>query len=79
MPSSAPPPKRPYEHVFRELVQARKKAGQAGEVSYDNLEKTLKAQEEALRAQKKWGDVRFRVAIENGKAVVKAGRGDDKA
>ncbi|HEV8323713.1 MAG TPA: MXAN_5187 C-terminal domain-containing protein, partial [Myxococcota bacterium] len=70
--------RRPYERVFREFVEARKQAGQAGDVSYDNLEKTLKAQEEALRAQKKWSDVRFRVAIENGKAVVKAGRGDDK-
>jgi len=75
-PAPAAPAARPYDSLLAELNEARKKVGQTAPVPYESLARTVAAQEQALRAQKKWTDVRFRIAIENGKAVVKASRGE---
>jgi len=59
------------DRIHRELMAARRRLNQAGQVSVAGLEKTLRATEKKLQAKHPGRRVEFRVAITNGKAALK--------
>ncbi|MCC6157271.1 MAG: hypothetical protein IT350_04405 [Deltaproteobacteria bacterium] len=62
------------EKLYREYVDARGKTQEAGKVSLDKFRQSLEKQVPALEG-KLGGKVKFKIAIEDGKAKVKGVRG----
>jgi hypothetical protein len=58
--------------LHRKFSEARLKTGEGGEVSYDALVKSLNRQLGSVLAQPGVSGVRFDVAVQNGKTVLKA-------
>ncbi|MBC7793481.1 MAG: hypothetical protein H7Z43_07220 [Clostridia bacterium] len=54
------------------FVTARSKTGESKPVSVETLAETVRKQTAAVKAQHGWNDVEFKVAIKDGKAVLKA-------
>lgn len=61
-----------YRSVYDQLIEARKKTGQATNISFDSIKSTLEKQSKAIQAQYDCDSVRFKVSIQNGKAKMKA-------
>ena len=58
--------------VYDSFVDAQKKCGQAGSVSYESLRDTLQKQARAIKQKHKCDSVRFKVSVEDGKVRMKA-------
>lgn len=63
---------RAYQAVFDKYLEARKQCGQGTDLSFDAVRKALKDQVEAMKAKTGCRTVKFRIAVEDGKAKVKA-------
>lgn len=61
-----------YRSVYDQLIEARRKTGQATNISFDSIQSTLQKQEKAIKAQYGCDSVRFKVSIQDGKAKMKA-------
>lgn len=61
-----------YRSVYDQLMEARKKTGQATNISFDSIKATLEKQSKAIQAQYGCASVQFKVSIQDGKAKMKA-------
>lgn len=61
-----------YRTVFDKFIDARSQCGQSAELSYDAVKDSLKKQARMIKSKFKVEKVKFRVAIEDGKAKMKA-------
>lgn len=63
---------RAYQAVFDKYIEARRQCGQGTELSFDAVKQALRAQVESIKAKTGCKSVKFRIAVEEGKAKVKA-------
>ncbi len=63
---------RAYQAVFDKYLEARKQCGQGTDLSFDAVRQALKGQVESIKAKTGCRSVKFRIAVEAGKAKVKA-------
>ena len=61
-----------YRTVYDKFMQARETCGQSADLSYDAVKDSLQKQVRSIKSQYRVEKVKFRVAIENGKAKMKA-------
>jgi len=62
-----------YSKLYEEYVQARKKCGESvSQLNYDNFSQTIEKQKKQIQEKLKGRDIEFYVAIEDGKAKLKA-------
>jgi len=63
---------RAYHALFEHYVEARRQCGQSTELQYEAVRSTLKSQVSAIKEKTGCRTVKFRIAVEEGKAKVKA-------
>ncbi len=61
-----------FRAVYNRYVDARSECGQSSEVSFDSIKESLKRQSRQIKSKFNCERVKFRVAIEDGKAKMKA-------
>lgn len=61
-----------YRAVYDRFIEARDQCGQNTEIQFDTIRDTLKRQVRSIKSQFRCERVKFRVAIEEGKARLKA-------
>ena len=61
-----------YRAVYDRLMEARRETGQSTDISFDTIRDTLKKQSRQIKGKFGVEKVKFRVAIEDGKAKMKA-------
>lgn len=61
-----------FRQIYDKFMDARKKCGQSTSMEYESVQKTLRTQVRNIKGRYKCESVSFRVAIEDGKARLKA-------
>ena len=61
-----------YRAVYDRLMDARRQTGQSTDISFDTIRDTLKKQSRQIKGKFGVEKVKFRVAVEDGKAKMKA-------
>lgn len=61
-----------YRAVYDRLIDARRQTGQSTDISFDTIRDTLKKQSRQIKGKFGVEKVKFRVAVEDGKAKMKA-------
>ncbi len=61
-----------YKSAYDKFIQARQKCGQGSDISFDAIKESLQKQVRTIKSQYRCDRVKFRVAIEGGKAKMKA-------
>ena len=61
-----------YRTAYDRYMQARESCGQSSQMSYDVIKENLKKQVRMIKSQYRCEKVKFRVAVEGGKAKMKA-------
>ena len=61
-----------FRQIYDKFMDARKKCGQSTDMEYESVQKTLRNQVRNIKGRYKCESVSFRVAIEDGKARLKA-------
>jgi hypothetical protein len=61
-----------YRAVYDRFIEARTQCGQNSDIEFDTIRDTLKRQVRGIKSQFRVERVKFRVAIEDGKAKLKA-------
>lgn len=63
---------RAYQAIFDKYIEARRQCGQGTDIAFEAVKQALRAQVESIKARTGCKSVRFRIAVEDGKAKVKA-------
>lgn len=63
---------RAYQALYDSYVEARRSCGQSTDLKYDSVKSALRKQVSAIKEKTGCRTVKFRVAVEDGKAKVKA-------
>ena len=61
-----------YKAVYERFIEARNQCGQNSDIEFDTIRDTLKRQVRSIKSKFRVERVKFRVAIEDGKARLKA-------
>ncbi len=61
-----------YRAVYQKYIDARSECGQGSDISFDTIKDTLRKQSRQIKSKYNCERVKFRVAIEDGKAKMKA-------
>ena len=61
-----------FKQIYDKFMDARKQCGQSTDMQYESVQKTLRNQVRNIKGRYKCESVSFRVAIEDGKARLKA-------